>query len=742
MDPIGLKGNEMLPLTGYTDRFSATPGGKIGFKISSTFSEPYAVDVVRIIHGDPNPDGPGVKLRPVEASVAGAYPSRIQPVHLGSYVIAENVPSLNGLGAFTAAATIWPTLPDCGPQAVISKWDPESGAGFALEIGPDGASFNVGNGAGGEARVTVGKRMRRHQWYRVQATHDPATGSIIVSQEPLHPEHGVDDAGIATLDLDRPAALDTATPLLVAARLGRLIQHHFNGKIEDPFIAPTAGHAGLKALPSGEIIGPMLVKMSFGRDFSSTRVHLECNGEPVPARLVNLPARAVTGSNWDGAEMSFRHAPDQYRAIHFHDDDLHDCGWADDFVFEIPDDMPSGLYGCRIKCQHAEDMIPFYVRPKTGAPTSDAVFLASTFTYQIYANHRRGATDHKFRERGKRWGAAQYLPDDHSDYAHSTYNFHTDGSGVGYSSRLRPIMTMRHNFLTFDDPLGSGMRHFPADTHLIDWLDAMDHGADIITDEDLDDEGVALIAPYKVVLTGSHPEYHTKGTLDALMEYTHQRGGRLMYMGGNGFYWRVARSDDYPGALEIRRAEGGIRAWAAEPGEYYNAFDGAYGGLWRRNGRPPQQLAGVGFSSQGAFEGSYFRRTDGGDDPRAAWILEGINEEILGNFGLSGGGAAGFELDRADIRLGTPENAVVIASSENHQPSFIAVLEDQLSQRATVTGVSHDKLIRADITYFETPNGGAVFSVGSITFCGSLSHQDYKNSISRMIDNVLRRFRA
>ncbi len=54
----------------------------------------------------------------------------------------------------------------------------------------------------------------------------------------------------------------------------------------------------------------------------------------------------------------------------------------------------------------------------------------------------------------------------------------------------------------------------------------------------------------------------------------------------------------------------------------------------------------------------------------------------------------------------------------------------------------HQQLIRADIVYYETPNGGAVFSVGSITFCGSLSHQNYANNISRMVDNVLTRFRS
>ena len=119
-----------------------------------------------------------------------------------------------------------------------------------------------------------------------------------------------------------------------------------------------------------------------------------------------------------------------------------------------------------------------------------------------------------------------------------------------------------------------------------------------------------------------------------------------------------------PDVVEVRRAEGGIRAWAAEPGEYFQALDGGYGGLWRRNGRPPQMLCGVGFSAQGLFEGSYYRRMPDAADPRAAWIFDGIEGEIIGDFGLSGGGAAGFELDRADFALGTPPNALILARSE------------------------------------------------------------------------------
>ena len=48
--------------------------------------------------------------------------------------------------------------------------------------------------------------------------------------------------------------------------------------------------------------------------------------------------------------------------------------------------------------------------------------------------------------------------------------------------------------------------------------------------------------------------------------------------------------------------------------------------------------------------------------------------------------------------------------------------------------------IRADIVFFETPGGGAVFSVGSIAWSGSLSWNNYDNNIERITRNVLKRF--
>jgi N,N-dimethylformamidase len=68
------------------------------------------------------------------------------------------------------------------------------------------------------------------------------------------------------------------------------------------------------------------------------------------------------------------------------------------------------------------------------------------------------------------------------------------------------------------------------------------------------------------------------------------------------------------------------------------------------------------------------------------------------------------------------------------------VPEELLTHVTTVRGERPQASIRADIVYFETTAGGAVFSVGSITFCGSLSHNNYQNNISQMLENVLRRF--
>ena len=85
---------------------------------------------------------------------------------------------------------------------------------------------------------------------------------------------------------------------------------------------------------------------------------------------------------------------------------------------------------------------------------------------------------------------------------------------------------------------------------------------------------------------------------------------------------------------------------------------------------------------------------------------------------------------------------MVVASSEGHGPGFVVVPEELLSHISTVNGEKPARLLRGDMTYAELPGGGAIFAVGSITFCGSLSHNRYDNNVSRILSNVVDRFRA
>jgi N,N-dimethylformamidase len=70
------------------------------------------------------------------------------------------------------------------------------------------------------------------------------------------------------------------------------------------------------------------------------------------------------------------------------------------------------------------------------------------------------------------------------------------------------------------------------------------------------------------------------------------------------------------------------------------------------------------------------------------------------------------------------------------------VPEELLTNVATIGGEPVEDLARGEIVYFDLPSGGAVFAVGSITFCGSLWRNGFEGPISRLLENVVRRFAA
>jgi N,N-dimethylformamidase len=316
----------------------------------------------------------------------------------------------------------------------------------------------------------------------------------------------------------------------------------------------------------------------------------------------------------------------------------------------------------------------------------------------------------------------------------SLYDRHADGTGVTTVSLLRPQVTMRPGLLM---PVAGAPHGLGADLYLVDWLEQRGTPYEVAADEDLDADGVALLAPYRVVLTGTHPEYWTEATLDAAAEYL-DGGGRLMYLGGNGFYWVTSLAADEPHVLEVRRGPAGTGPFRGQPGEVHHSTTGEPGGLWRFRGRPPHALTGVGFTAMGHVGGRpYVPVTP--VDPRASFVLEGLDPaNPIGGPALHVGGPAAVEVDRLDPALGSPANTVVVATASDFPPGYLPAGEDV----TTAGDMEPRALVRADLVYLEHETGGAVFSVGSIGWCAALSADGYTGAVSRITGNVLDRFLA
>jgi N,N-dimethylformamidase len=748
------KGLPTRTLVGYADRWAAAPGDTLSFMASSFGPERYRAELVRLA-GDVSAPGHNERVIPNEAN--RDYPARRQEIHAGSYAEIADSAVLQRLKSFTIALFAWPTTPGRGRQALFGKWDEAKRAGFLLSIGADGTlTLELGDREGRTATVSTKTKLLAREWYWLSASYDTVSGSVTLQQQPLaHYAKATDRAAVAA-DVQLGAlAIDNGRPLTMAGlvetasdRRPRAIAR-YNGKIEAPRLAsraldPAAIEQLRAQIPPARLRPDLIGFWNFSRGISSTQIE-DLSDARHHGLVRNLPTRAMKGHKWDGTVRDWTQAPEHYGAIHFHENDLYDAGWQKDFELTLPQDLPSGIYAMRLTAGEEIERIPFFVRarPDAAAGKPRALFLIPTCSYMAYINERQsfdGMLGEQCSGHAPGLGPEDLFLNQHREYAYSFYDTHEDGSGVSISSRLRPTLNVRPGHSTsWVGPGGTGPWQFAADLDILGWLETQGFDYDIATDEDLHRDGLNLLSRYPVVLTGSHPEYHSTQMLDAL-QGSLQRGGRLMYLGANGFYWRIAFHPELPGVIELRRTEDGVRDWQADPGEYVMSFSGEYGGLWRRIGRPPQMLAGVGFVAQGFDVSSYYRRRPGSFDPRAAFIFEGLaKDEKIGDFGRVGGGAAGLELDAVDRLLGSPPHTLVLAASENHSNVYLMVPEEVTGTIPAVSGVDCPT-VRAELAFFETPQGGAVFSTGSIAWAGALNHEGGKNNVSRITGNVLKRF--
>jgi len=766
-----------MRLTGYADKFGVHPGDTIRFYVNCDGPRQYNAKLVKMIHGDTNPRGPGLIERPIKSSINGNYKGRKQIIHSGSYGVVEDKPQFH-LKSFTLQCWVWPTAPKTHPkywkhgaQGLVTKW--HKNKGYGLFINEDGCAELRINGK----KITTNATLRDHAWHFLAASYDAKTGKATLYHEPqivyaLDPEVKPATAKVA-------APRHDSSPVVIAGYTGQhtnaatarssvpsgiVIAGQYNGKIDSPRVCNRAlsraeietmklgAQRGLTERRNAGPTGPLSETIVAAWDFSDgidTAVGRDHGPYLFDAQIVNCPTRAMTGHNFSGNNFDWKHAQQEYGAIHFHDDDVDDARWDVDFEWTVPSGFESDSYCIKLTTKQGdEDYIPFFVVPRVGEEQAKIAVMIPTISYMAYAN------EHLANNAGGAELLVYRVPimqqqnmflSEHREYGGSIYDTHTDGSGLCLSSRLRPILSVRPKY---DHFLMQAPWQYPADLHLIYWLDKLGYKYDIITDEDCNYDGLARLENYNVVITGSHPEHNSGPQLDALHDYT-QQGGRLMYMGADGFYWVHSYHPAYEhlgrGVItEMRRCESGIRTWRADPGEYYHQSTGELGGMWRYRGRYLHSVAGTGMSSEGFDISSYYSRTEDSNDPRISWAFKGIKyDEKIGNFGLVGGGAAGTELDIVDTMLGSPPHTLVGATSAGrHTEAYLLVMEDFGFNQQGLDGTQHPR-VRSDIAFHETPNGGGCFAFSSIAFCGSLPWNNgdpKKNNISRLVKNVLDRF--
>jgi hypothetical protein len=83
----------------------------------------------------------------------------------------------------------------------------------------------------------------------------------------------------------------------------------------------------------------------------------------------------------------------------------------------------------------------------------------------------------------------------------------------------------------------------PGEWRLYGWLERQGFEYDLYADAHLH-EGLLPLDSYSVLIIAVHPEYWSREMYLAVKSWIYQRGGRLMYLGGNGLNCEVVLSSD------------------------------------------------------------------------------------------------------------------------------------------------------------------------------------------------------
>lgn len=240
----------------------------------------------------------------------------------------------------------------------------------------------------------------------------------------------------------------------------------------------------------------------------------------------------------------------------------------------------------------------------------------------------------------------------------------------------------------------------PAEWRLLGWLEREGFQYDYYAETQLDD-GTLDLSAYRALAICVHPEYWTRRMYDRVKRWVFEQGGKLLYLGGNGLNCEIELRPDHSmicqnGAIRSLRSDG---------------MGGADSRFAMRH-ESEAHLLGVVFTPAGAMTGAPYLVIDPNH-----WAFEGTGLKAGDPFGENclhqrcPGGASGHETDKVSTR--SPANVHRLAKGLNPGAGG------------------------ADMVTFDTPSGGAVFSVGSISYPASLPVDEH---VSRITANVLKRF--
>lgn len=388
-------------IMGYTDRVSYRPGDAVAMYVS-TPARSWRGELLRL-HSLEIPSA-GIARRAERVTT-------VQPVEavgleqetaVGSYVRVDGMPA-SGPAGLTISVRVLPTRPGdaaLGSQVVLAH--AQDAAGWSLGMDAKGrATLTVGTAAG-PVSVSAGPPLSAGLWYEFEARIPGDTGlklalavrSVGTFASDASTAPAVEAS--ASVRLGAPV-MSTRAPLLWGCRQlrdGRVPELSFDGRVENPVIVGDASATGyardLAAHPA------VLAAWDLARDITpdgiaDTRRVTDAGPHARHGVAHQHPHRLVTSSGWTGDVFDARFAADQYAAIHFHRDDITDCGWRSQVAIELPDDLPSGVYGVQlVDSDGTEDLLPVFVGPRDGLATAPLLLVLPTNSYLAYANDHVG----------------------------------------------------------------------------------------------------------------------------------------------------------------------------------------------------------------------------------------------------------------------------------------------------------------------------------------------------------------